>query len=166
MSELRIPEVLSCERLGHRLGGIAGVYSHVTPAMRADLDHALTGCWERSLAARAALHPRSPVAVLDALLTGATASPSTTGRANDDPAGSQTAPKNGANEEPPGTGQQDRLPNGSQNALQARVIRPSKGPVTWVGVAGFEPAASSSRTKRAAKLRHTPVPADSRAAEP
>lgn len=28
----------------------------------------------------------------------------------------------------------------------------------WVGVAGFEPTASSSRTKRAAKLRHTPVP--------
>jgi hypothetical protein len=34
-----------------------------------------------------------------------------------------------------------------------------KGPLTWVGVAGFEPAASSSRTKRAAKLRHTPPPA-------
>jgi hypothetical protein len=33
------------------------------------------------------------------------------------------------------------------------------GPVTWVGVAGFEPAASSSRTKRAAKLRHTPATA-------
>ena len=31
--------------------------------------------------------------------------------------------------------------------------------MTWVGVAGFEPAASSSRTKRAAKLRHTPVTA-------
>ena len=28
--------------------------------------------------------------------------------------------------------------------------------LTWVGVAGFEPAASSSRTKRAAKLRYTP----------
>jgi hypothetical protein len=28
-----------------------------------------------------------------------------------------------------------------------------------VGVAGFEPAASSSRTKRAAKLRHTPMTA-------
>jgi hypothetical protein len=27
-----------------------------------------------------------------------------------------------------------------------------------VGVAGFEPAASSSRTKRAAKLRYTPLP--------
>ena len=32
-------------------------------------------------------------------------------------------------------------------------------PLTLVGVAGFEPAASSSRTKRAAKLRHTPPPA-------
>src|ERR1700726_893887 len=34
-------------------------------------------------------------------------------------------------------------------------------PSAWnfsVGVAGFEPAASSSRTKRAAKLRHTPPP--------
>jgi hypothetical protein len=29
-------------------------------------------------------------------------------------------------------------------------------PFELVGVAGFEPAASSSRTKRAAKLRHTP----------
>ena len=29
--------------------------------------------------------------------------------------------------------------------------------MTWVGVAGFEPAASSSRTKRAAKLRYTPA---------
>ena len=29
-------------------------------------------------------------------------------------------------------------------------------PSELVGVAGFEPAASSSRTKRAAKLRHTP----------
>jgi hypothetical protein len=29
-------------------------------------------------------------------------------------------------------------------------------PSELVGVAGFEPAASSSRTKRAAKLRYTP----------
>jgi hypothetical protein len=29
-----------------------------------------------------------------------------------------------------------------------------------VGVTGFEPATSSSRTKRAAKLRHTPELAD------
>lgn len=33
-------------------------------------------------------------------------------------------------------------------------------PLTWyftVGVAGFEPTTSSSRTKRAAKLRYTPI---------
>jgi hypothetical protein len=32
----------------------------------------------------------------------------------------------------------------------------SQMPSELVGVAGFEPAASSSRTKRAAKLRYTP----------
>lgn len=31
------------------------------------------------------------------------------------------------------------------------------GPLTCVGVTGFEPATSSSRTKRATKLRHTPM---------
>ena len=31
-----------------------------------------------------------------------------------------------------------------------------KRPLTCVGVAGFEPTTSSSRTKRAAKLRYTP----------
>ncbi len=34
MTELRTPEVFSHERLGHELGGIGGIYSHVTPAMR------------------------------------------------------------------------------------------------------------------------------------
>ena len=32
--------------------------------------------------------------------------------------------------------------------------------ISRVGVAGFEPTASSSRTKRATKLRHTPVRPD------
>ena len=31
-------------------------------------------------------------------------------------------------------------------------------PLPLVGVTGFEPATSSSRTKRATKLRHTPKP--------
>lgn len=31
------------------------------------------------------------------------------------------------------------------------------GPLNSVGVAGFEPTTSSSRTKRAAKLRYTPM---------
>jgi hypothetical protein len=30
-----------------------------------------------------------------------------------------------------------------------------KGPVTWVGVAGFEPAASSSRTRADMQIRRT-----------
>src|SRR6266536_1470334 len=136
MGELRIPEVLSHERLGHRIGGIAGVYSHVTPAMRRQLKDALTACWERSLEARAAINPRSPVAVLDALLQAVAQKQETT--------------------EPPGNRSQDRLPNGSQKGVSAHVIKPRKGPLTCVGVAGFEPAASSSRTKRAAKLRYTP----------
>ena len=33
----------------------------------------------------------------------------------------------------------------------------SPGPHSLVGVAGFEPTTSSSRTKRATKLRHTPT---------
>ncbi len=52
-----------------------------------------------------------------------------------------------------------REPGG--NGIRVGVL--SRTPtLTWqvlVGVAGFEPAASSSRTKRAAKLRHTPVTA-------
>jgi hypothetical protein len=41
----------------------------------------------------------------------------------------------------------------------AKKNRPEDGPSLFalVGVTGFEPAASSSRTKRATKLRHTPI---------
>jgi integrase len=68
MAELRTPEVLSHDRLGHELPGIAGIYSHPTPPMRAELMTALTGCWEKSLDDRLALAGGSPVAVLDRLL--------------------------------------------------------------------------------------------------
>jgi hypothetical protein len=40
------------------------------------------------------------------------------------------------------------------HAAEKRIA--AEGPKTLVGVAGFEPTASSSRTKRATKLRHTP----------
>jgi hypothetical protein len=40
--------------------------------------------------------------------------------------------------------------------LDGLVAGAGEWPVILVGVAGFEPAASSSRTKRAAKLRYTP----------
>ena len=67
MAELGTPEVLSHDRLGHKLGGIAGVYSHVTDGMREELMSRLTERWERALDARRALNPRSPVAALDGL---------------------------------------------------------------------------------------------------
>jgi len=40
--------------------------------------------------------------------------------------------------------------------IEKATSRCGEWPMSWVGVAGFEPAASSSRTKRAAKLRYTP----------
>jgi hypothetical protein len=68
MAELGVPEVMSHNRLGHQMPGIAGVYSHPTPPMRAGLMVGLTACWEASLDARLAMFPSSPAAVLDELL--------------------------------------------------------------------------------------------------
>ncbi len=45
-----------------------GVYAHVSEAMRTELTKALQTRWERSLQARAAIHPHSPVQLLDHLL--------------------------------------------------------------------------------------------------
>ena len=41
MIEDLTPEVLQAERLGHRLRGIAGTYSHITPEMQLRLLEAL-----------------------------------------------------------------------------------------------------------------------------
>lgn len=42
-----IPEVVQHKRLGHKLAGVRGIYSHVTPAMIAQLVAALQQRWER-----------------------------------------------------------------------------------------------------------------------
>ncbi len=47
-------------------------------------------------------------------------------------------------------------PLNSQNIMSRITGEPMTRDITLVGVAGFEPTASSSRTKRATKLRHTP----------
>ena len=47
-----------------------GVYSHITPRMRAELRDGLQELWEASLHERAALAARSAVAVLDGILAG------------------------------------------------------------------------------------------------
>ncbi|GEM_PF-1310646 len=47
-------------------------------------------------------------------------------------------------------------PDEQKNVLSRDVVSAMSRLRTDVGVTGFEPAASSSRTKRATKLRHTP----------
>lgn len=69
MEELGTPAKLMDERMGHADGSIQARYTHVTPGMRAQLLDGLTGLWVAALDARRALAPRSPVKVLDRLLT-------------------------------------------------------------------------------------------------
>jgi len=72
MAEDGVPEILSEQRLGHEVPGMRGLYAHASDRMRADLGTALQARWEASLRARAAISPRSPVKLLDALLARAT----------------------------------------------------------------------------------------------
>ena len=60
--------VLQSERMGHEVPGMRGVYSHVTPGMRADLTAGLQELWEASLQHRARIATQSLVGVLDTLL--------------------------------------------------------------------------------------------------
>lgn len=83
-------------------------------AMHAELMAALTECWLSALQARAAMSPRSPVAVLDALLQALAQGQESAERLEDR--------------------RQDRLPNGSQKGIPAHLIKPRKGPLTWVGL--------------------------------
>jgi integrase len=68
MAQEGTPEVMSHDRLGHKMPGIAGVYSHPTPVMRAELKARLQRAWEDSLDARLAMSASSPVPVLAGLL--------------------------------------------------------------------------------------------------
>jgi integrase len=43
-----IPEVAQAKRLGHRLGGVRGIYSHVTEPMQQRIAHALQQRWQAS----------------------------------------------------------------------------------------------------------------------
>lgn len=48
MDEDNIPEPLESARMGHRMPGIGGIYSHVTQAMLPQLLTALQHRWQRS----------------------------------------------------------------------------------------------------------------------
>jgi hypothetical protein len=68
MSEPGVPSKLMDERMGHDDWSVQALYSHITPAMRAQLLDGLTGLWLAALDLRRAISPGSPVAVLDRLL--------------------------------------------------------------------------------------------------
>ncbi|GAA1015811.1 integrase [Acrocarpospora pleiomorpha] len=68
MAEDGIPEVLQANRMGHAVGGMIGVYTHISEAMRAELLRALQARWETALAQRAGISLRSRVPILDRLL--------------------------------------------------------------------------------------------------
>ncbi|GGK11568.1 hypothetical protein GCM10010124_00230 [Pilimelia terevasa] len=69
MEELGAPPKLMDERMGHEDGSVQARYSHVTATMRRRLLDGLTAVWERALDDRRAISERSPVAVLDRLLS-------------------------------------------------------------------------------------------------
>jgi hypothetical protein len=69
MSDHGVPKVLRDLVMGHRTSGMEGVYAHVTPEARAALIAADEADWTASLAARALISPRTPVPVLDVLLS-------------------------------------------------------------------------------------------------
>jgi len=68
LDEIGVRYVLQSERMGHEVPGMRGVYSHITPRMRAELQAGLQELWEASLHERSRLAARSAVAVLDGLL--------------------------------------------------------------------------------------------------
>ena len=68
LDDLGVRYVLQSERMGHEVPGMRGVYSHITPRMRAELRDGLQGLWEASLQKRALLSRRSTVSILDSVL--------------------------------------------------------------------------------------------------
>lgn len=68
LDDMGVRYVLQSERMGHEVPGMRGVYSHVTPRMRAELKAGLQELWVASLDDRARLAQRSAVPVLDDLL--------------------------------------------------------------------------------------------------
>ena len=68
LDDLGVRYVLQSERMGDEVPGMRGVYSHITPRMRAELRDRLQMRWESSLHDRALLAERSTVALLNEIL--------------------------------------------------------------------------------------------------
>jgi hypothetical protein len=79
LDDLGVRYVLQSERMGHEVPGMRGVYSHITPGMREELQNGLQGLWEAALQERARLSERSAVPIVDGLLAAYRARPTKIG---------------------------------------------------------------------------------------
>jgi integrase len=57
-----IPEIAQAKRLGHRLPGVRGIYSHVTPAMNQRIVDTLEHRWTTNQPAASAAEEQPPAA--------------------------------------------------------------------------------------------------------
>jgi hypothetical protein len=166
MAEDGIPEILAEQRLGHQVPGMRGLYAHASLRMREQLNDALQARWEDSLRDRTALHPRSPVPLLDELLAPF--------RGEGEPTPGASAPRDITNDPSrthdtarPGEqlGEND-LPNSSQIRLRPAPEGRTKNTrrasdlarlrKNRVELRGFEPLTPSMRTRCATGLRYSP----------
>jgi integrase len=145
MAEDGIPEILAEQRLGHEVPGMRGLYAHASDRMRDGLNTALQERWQDSLRARAAIGPRSPVPLLDELLT---------------PFRPQAhQPASGGREKmisqiPPSTAE-DPIPEAGMGSAE-RASCLVRHEIHRVELRGFEPLTPSMRTRCATGLRHSP----------
>ena len=146
MAEDGIPEILAEHRLGHEVPGMRGLYAHASDQMREDLKAALQARWEDSLRERAALHPHSPVPLLDELLAPFRA-----------PAPDATTPRDTQPDHPAPGGREKMIsqipPNqaenpspGSRLGLKERASDLVRDQIPEVELRGFEPLTPSMRT--------------------
>ena len=159
MAEDGIPEILAEQRLGHEVPGMRGLYAHASDRMRDDLKAALQARWDDSLRARAAIHPHSPVPLLDDYLAPLR-----------ERAHRKTKPliPRVTQQEPPAPGGREKMisqipPNRPESPTRrTRAGRPQrasdlvKQENQRVELRGFEPLTPSMRTRCATGLRYSP----------
>ncbi len=151
MAEDGIPEILAEQRLGHEVPGMRGLYAHASDRMRDDLKAALQARWDDSLRARVAIHPRSPVPLLDGLLAPRHERARRTEPATPKPT-QQHAPTPEDREKmisqiPPNHPESPTLPSRVRPAKRAFDL--VKDQDRRVKLRGFEPLTPSMRTRRA-----------------
>jgi len=158
-SEDGIPEILAEQRLGHEVPGMRGLYAHASDRMRDDLKAALQQRWEDSLRARAAVHPHSPVPLLDELLAPFRAKIETQAE-QATPRVTQQDPTIPRNREKLISQIPPRQPKGPTPATRVEPIRRASDLAGYqdqrVELRGFEPLTPSMRTRCATGLRYSP----------